>query len=351
MDKDFLKGNESIFLNDVALDYNFIPPVLLHRSNQQSYIGNSIKLLDQNRNGRNLFIFGAPGIGKTLATKYVLKQVEENSEEIIPIYINCWKHDTSYKIILEICNLINYKFIQYKATDQLMKDIKPILNKKAIVLCLDEIDKLQDFSILYYFLEDIFKRSLIFITNEKGWINRIDARLRSRLYADNLEFKPYNYNEILGILKQRIEYAFVKNVFEKDCIEEIAKETYKLNDVRAGIFLLKESGDIAELRSSKKISLNDVKKAISKLNDFKIKQDNELNEEQNEILELVKKHSGKEIKDIYNYYKKGMSYRTFRRRLEELKDAKLITLEEKSLGAKGKIAHVYFGINKSLSEF
>ena len=130
MQKDFLESSESIFLNDAALDYNFIPGILLHREGQQAYIGNSIKLLEQGRNGRNLFIFGAPGIGKTLATKYVLKQVENNSDEIMPIYVNCWKHDTSYKILLEICNLIDYKFIQYKATDQLMKDVKLLLNKK-----------------------------------------------------------------------------------------------------------------------------------------------------------------------------------------------------------------------------
>jgi len=351
MDKDFLYENESVFLNDSALDFNFIPQVLMHRENNQSYIGNSIKLLEQNRNGRNLFIFGSPGIGKTLATKYVLKQVEENSDIILPIYINCWKHDTSYKIILEICNIINYKFIQYKATDNLMNDIKPILNKKSIVVCLDEIDKLQDFSILYFFLEDIFKRSLIFIANEKDWINNLDARLKSRLYADNLEFKPYNYNEILDILKQRIEYAFVPHVFEKNCLEEIAKKTHELNDVRAGIFLLKASGDIAESRSSKKIALDDVNKAINKLHEFKIKDNNDLDQEQNDLLELVKKHSGKSIKDLYLYYNKGVSYRTFRRRLEELKNAKLITLEEKSIGDKGKVAYAYFGINKNLSEF
>jgi len=349
MQKDFLQGDESIFLNDIALDYNFIPSVLLHREGQQAYIGNCIKLLEQNKNGRNLFIFGDPGIGKTLATRYVLKQVEENSDEIMPVYINCWKHDTSYKILLEICNLINYKFIQYKATDQLMKDIKSILNKRSIVLCLDEIDKLQDFSILYYFLEDIFKRSLIFITNDKNWINTIDARLKSRLYANNLEFKPYNYNEILDILKQRVEYAFVKNVFEKNCIGEVAKKTNELNDVRAGIFLLKEAGDFAEQRASKKVSLDDVKKAISRLPEFKIK--NDLNEEQNKILELVKKYSGKPIKDIYNYYNKDISYRTFRRRLEELKDAKLITLEERSIGKMGKVAYAYYGLNKKLVEF
>ena len=85
------------------------------------------------------------------------------------------------------------------------------------------------------------------------------------------------------------------------------------------------------------------------MQDFKIK--NDLNDNQNEILELVKKHSGKAIKDIFNYYKKGISYRTFRRRLEELQNAKLITLEEKSIGNAGKVAYAYYGLNKNLSEF
>ena len=53
MQKDFLSNNESIFLNDAALDYNFIPSILLHREGQQSYIGDSIRLLEQNRNVKN----------------------------------------------------------------------------------------------------------------------------------------------------------------------------------------------------------------------------------------------------------------------------------------------------------
>ncbi|MEK6841089.1 MAG: hypothetical protein AABX45_00655, partial [Nanoarchaeota archaeon] len=98
-----------------------------------------------------------------------------------------------------------------------------------------------------------------------------------------------------------------------------------------------------------KITLEDVKRAINKLAEFKIK--NDLNEGQNKILELVKRYSGKPIKDIYNYYNKDISYRTFRRRLEELKDAKLITLEERSIGKMGKVAYAYYGLNKKLVEF
>jgi len=50
---------------------------------------------------------------------------------------------------------------------------------------------------------------------------------KSRLNCELLEFKPYNYEETLGILKQRIEYAFHPNVFNKEAMELIAKKTFE----------------------------------------------------------------------------------------------------------------------------
>lgn len=346
-----LKNEETIFLNDVALDFNFIPPVLLHRENQQAYIGNSIRLLEQRRDGRNLFIFGSPGIGKTLATKYVLRQVEENSNEILPVYINCWKHNTTYKIMLEICNLINYKFTVDKSTQDLLNDIRPILNKKSLVICLDEIDKLDNHDIIYFILEELYKKTLILITNERLWLEELDRRISSRLYAELLEFKDYNYEETFDILKKRSEYAFYPNVIDKEGLELISKKAFELKDIRSGVYLLKESADLAESRSSKKINLDDVNNAIKKLQEFKIRSPSDISKERNELLELVKENSGKASSEIFKIYNKDISYRTFRRKLEDLANSKLIGLEEKSIGAKGKVTYVYFGISKKLDEF
>ena len=114
---DLLKDSESIFKNPVALDYDYHPKLVPYRENEQHYMANCIKPLLQNRNGKNLFIFGKPGIGKTIATRHVLKDLEENSDEVQQIYINCWKKDTPYKIVLEICDQIGYKWIQQKKTD------------------------------------------------------------------------------------------------------------------------------------------------------------------------------------------------------------------------------------------
>mgnify|MGYP001579355645 CR=1 FL=1 len=120
-----LKNNESLFLDETVLDFEYLPHIIKYRENQQKYIAESIKPLFQGRNGKNLLITGTHGIGKTAATRFVLRELEEKGldEEVLPIYINCWKKDTGYKIVLEICEKLNYKFIQGKHTDQLLKEI------------------------------------------------------------------------------------------------------------------------------------------------------------------------------------------------------------------------------------
>ena len=56
--KDMLHSDESLFKNELALDYSFLPKILPHRENQQRYIATIIKPLLSGKNGKNLFIYG-----------------------------------------------------------------------------------------------------------------------------------------------------------------------------------------------------------------------------------------------------------------------------------------------------
>ena len=149
---------ETLFRNIDALDFEFVPKMLPYRENQQQYVATCIKPLLQGRNGKNLFIFGAPGIGKTAAIRWVMRDLEEHTDDVIPIYINCWQKNTTYKIIIEMCEILGYKFTQNKKTEELLKIVKNILNKTAVVFAFDEIDKVEDFDFLYSILEEIFKK-------------------------------------------------------------------------------------------------------------------------------------------------------------------------------------------------
>lgn len=353
--EDMLKGGESLFKNPVALDFDYQPKLVPHREKEQKHIANCIKPLFQKRNGRNIFVFGAPGIGKTVAAKHILRELEEKTDEIIPIYINCWQKNTTYKIVLAICDVINYKFTQNKKTHELFEIIKKVLNKKCAVFVFDEIDKMDDFTFLYSILEEIYKKSIILITNEKGWFSSLDQRIKSRLATHSLEFKPYNLSETRDILKQRLDYAFVKDVFDKEAFEMVVKKTFELADIRVGLHILKESGNIAEDKALRKVELEHVKRAISKLSDFTVKKEEALDAETKFVLDIVKKHSGKKIGDIYRAYKDADGeavYKTFQRKIKKLEQSKFVTLSKIIGGAAGKTTIVRLAdTTKKLTEF
>src|SRR3989338_10671155 len=118
-----LKDSETLFQNELALDYGFIPKIIPFREAQQQYIATCIKPLFQKHSGKNILIAGSPGIGKTVAVKHVLKELSDETEEILPLYINCWKKNTGHKVILELCELLDIKFIHNLTTEQLIKKV------------------------------------------------------------------------------------------------------------------------------------------------------------------------------------------------------------------------------------
>lgn len=349
-----LKEGESLFKNLDALDFEFVPKMIKYRENQQHYIATCIKPLLQDRNGKNLFIFGAPGIGKTAAIKWVFRDLEEHSDEVIPIYINCWQKNTTYKIVVELCHLVGYKFTQNKKTEELFKIVKDRLNKKAVVFAFDEIDKVEDFDFLYSILEEIFKKTVLLITNYKEKLNEIEERIRSRLLPEVLSFPQYNKEETEGILKERIKYAFVNSVWGKDAFNAVSEKTYEVKDIRCGLYLMRAAGLTAEDQGSKKILLKHANEAIGKLPEFTIKKKDELDDESNKIYDIIKLNSGKKIGDLFKIYQNTggkATYKTFQRRISKLSENRFISTEKITGGKDGTTTIVSIETEKKLTDF
>lgn len=356
MFKDMLSSGESLFKNEVALDFNFVPKLLPYREKQQHYIASSIKPLFMERNGKNLLIHGSPGIGKTAAIRWVFRGLEDETDEIIPIYINCWKRNTTHKIYVDICEQLEYKFTQNKKSDELLKIITTMLNKKqGVVFAFDEIDKAEDYDFLYSLLEEIYKKTMLLITNYKMWINDLDERIKSRMIPELIEFQQYNRHETAGILKERIKYAFISGVFEDDAFKLIADKADEIKDIRSGIYMLREAGLAAEDASSRKIKAEHAKTALLKLNNFSIESSDSLDDNIREILDIIKEKEKIKIGDLHNFYtEKGgnMPYRTFVRRIKKLEQSKFVILEKIVGGPDGSTTIVkYNDATKKLTDF
>ncbi|MBT3865931.1 AAA family ATPase [Candidatus Woesearchaeota archaeon] len=353
---DMLRGDESLFLDSIALDVDYMPPVVKHREGEQGHIAECLKPLFSKRSGKNVVLSGVPGIGKTVATKHLIDELKEQSGEIKSIYINCWKKDTPYKVVLEMCSQLGFKFTAGRNTDELMKEITRILNKSPCVIILDEADKIDEQQIFYTLFEDLFTKSIICITNERDWLSKLDDRVRSRMLAEVVDFKPYNYDEVRDILKERVKYAFVPNVLMDDAFEKIVGKTFEMGDIRSGLFLLKNAGEEAEGKSKRKVELIDAEKAISRLDEFQRKSSTQLGEEEEFILKIIKLNSGLTSSKMHIVYQKAggkQAYTTFQRKLKNLGTNGFITLSEINEG-RGRSTRVTYGApesEKKLADF
>lgn len=351
--KEMLGAGESVFKNEDALDPEFLPKLLPYRELQQKQVASAIKPLFSDRNGRNLFVFGSPGIGKTAAARWVLRDLEETTDEVLQLFVNCWQKNSTYKIMLELCNLLDYKFTQNKNTDELFTVIKNIINKKAAVFVFDEIDKVEDFDFLYAILNNIEKKTVILITNYKDWMASLEDRIRSRLLPETLEFKRYTKEETKEILKQRVGFAFVPGVWAQDAFELVANRAGELHDVRAGLFLLRQAGLAAEEAGQKRIALPHAQTAVDKIGSYENEKSADLESDEKLVLELVKINSGQKIGELFELYtKQGGSgtYKTFQRRIEKLEKGGMIFASKTFGGKEGNTTIITFQQPK-LTEF
>ncbi len=352
---DMLGSGESLFRNPVALDYDYLPKLIPYRELQQKHVARCIQPLFQERNGKNVFVYGMPGVGKTVAIRHVLKELSEETDSVVPLYVNCWQKNTSYKIYMELCEALDYRFTQNKKTDELFKVIKTMLNKKSVVFVFDEIDKAEEYDFLYTILEEVYRKTVILITNYRNWLDELDERIRSRLLPEIVEFPVYNAKEVEGIMRQRMEFAFVPNVWDPKAFTAVVQKTSDVHDMRTGMYLMREAGEHAEGRSSKRIEMDDSAYAIHKLDQYSIKNSAELDPEIHEILDMIKDNPASKIGDLFSLYqKKGgkSSYKTFQRRIDKLETGKFITVEKTEGGSEGNTSIISLReLPKKLTDF
>lgn len=353
--KDILHADQTLFKNDSALDTEFVPKILPFREKEQKYVADCIKPLLQDRTGKNLMVFGVPGVGKTSTIKYMYRELEDETDDVISIYINCWQKNSSFKIVCAICEELGYNLTHNKNTEELFEIAKNMLNKKSAVLCFDEIDKIDDFDFLYSFIEGIYKKTILLVTNYKEWLTKLDERIRSRLGADSIEFKTYDLKETKEILNQRSKYAFYPNVLEEESLDIISKKTYETRDLRTGLHLLREAGLAAENESSKKIMEKHANLALKKIDDFSIKKSDDLESQTKYILEIIKENPLKKSGKIFGIYKQkggSDSYRSFHRKLKRLETSKFIIIKKIDGGKEGKTSIIeYNKPSKKLTDF
>ena len=152
-----------------------------------------------------------------------------------------------------------------------------------------------------------------------------------------------------------MDFAFVKNVWEKDAFELIADKTFRLEDIRSGLHMMREAAITAEDASSRKVNLEHAKKSVEKLDTFNIKKSSDLTPDEVMVLKIARENPNTKIGDLFRIYQnKGNTsvYKTFQRRIKKLEANKFIAVEKIEGGKEGTTTIIKCKeLEKKLSEF
>ena len=277
-------NKKSLFRNKSTLQANYTPDHILHRDEQIQQLANVLAPCLKGDKPSNVFIYGKTGTGKTLAAKYVSRQlIKISKERELPlkiIYINCKLKkisDTEYRLISQLAREFGTAIPPTGLpTDEVYNIFYRILEKEQrnVILILDEIDQLigkAGNDILYNLTRinaelNNVQITLVGISNDLMFTDNLDPRVKSSLSEEELVFPPYNALQIQKILKQRAEEAFKEDIMTQGVVEKCAAFAAREHgDARRALELLRVAGEIAERKNEETIQLKHLDEAEEKI--------------------------------------------------------------------------------------
>ena len=278
-------GQDSLFIDRKAFEHAFEPSNLPHREQEvDALVRNLVDAL----NGHipsNMLLYGVPGSGKTVVTRFVLSQLLEKGKEMghpVQTYeINCRNVDTKYRVVQTLASQLKQKgdyLIPFTGwpTDRVLETLIERMDRAGGVhiLVLDEIDNLvaKAGSDLLYSLTNMntllrnARCCIIGISNDLNFTQELDPRVSSRLSQEDVVFHPYGAQEIQDILLERVKMGLKNNSLEVGVIPLCsALAAQEHGDARRALDLLRISVQKAEQRAQNKVDPKHVRLAQSQL--------------------------------------------------------------------------------------
>ncbi|MDP3397439.1 MAG: ORC1-type DNA replication protein [Methanoregula sp.] len=283
--------NNRIFKNREVLRHSYRPQILPHRKPQIEEVASILAPSLRNETPSNILIYGKTGTGKTACVRYVGTELEKASSKgpvCRLVHLNCEVIDTQYRVLAQIAKSLDVSEelgsdktrthipMTGWPTDQVYAELKNQLEATGgvLVIVLDEIDKLVKKSgddTLYNLTRinsDLknSKVSIIGISNDLSFKDFLDPRVLSSLSEEEIVFPPYNAPQLVDILAQRADGAFIAGALADGVIPLCsALAAQEHGDARRALDLFRISGELADRDESSQVTEAHVKQAQAKI--------------------------------------------------------------------------------------
>lgn len=266
-----------IFATKEPFDDGFTPDELLECDDLIDQYVSALQDVVRGFGPSNIFVYGGSGLGKTALTEKMMEHLRtEAAQNDIPltiISVNCNKHNSTYEVIRQLANgLTDDTYVQGHDYETLWNAIYTAMDDRGgdFIVILDEIDHLgTDDTLLYEFpraramgeLENA-RVGIIGISNDHLYRDNLRDRVKSTLCETEIHFNPYKAGELATILDYYADIAFEPGVLTDEVVPLIAAITAKeTGDVRTGLDLLEQAGNIARDAGTGTVTADHVEQA------------------------------------------------------------------------------------------
>lgn len=257
-----------IIINPSVLEENYLPERMLHSESKIAEIEEYLSPALRNERPLHLWLYGAPGTGKTATARYVLERMQRKSN-VRGLYVNCWQHDSLYSILDYITTELRILRAEEQRTARKLEKFQQYLGDDTFILIVDEIDKPgpQEREAIIYAFCCFPKVGLINICNSCDPLFELDARVRSRLNPALVAFRSYTPEELTAILTERAQEALADGSFGSETLQHIAGLAN--GDARLALQTLKKAAWLAEGERASGITETHVRRAWSSTRELK----------------------------------------------------------------------------------
>lgn len=280
-DKLSFEDAESIFVHDDVLSTDWIPDDLPERTDELNTIHKRLEPAVREQSPKDMFIYGKTGQGKTAAVDVKITELQEYADsrddlDIHRVWVSCNGLDKSYHVAAHLLSELRGPGSDVPRgydIGTLYKKIYHQLNKRGgiVIIVLDEIDNIgTDDGILYELprahsnghVTDDVKLSIIGISNDFEFRERLSSQVKDSLYDTEIQFPPYNAPQLQDILRRRATKALKENVIGDGVIELCAAYAAQENgSARQAIKYLGTAAEIADDNSEERVARAHVEQA------------------------------------------------------------------------------------------
>ena len=273
----YLMHNQTLIRDTGVFELQYTPETIHYRDQELKQLAGAVSPALRGASPTNTNLRGPPGTGKTTCVHRIFSELEETTQSVVPVFVNCNSANTTCRVFAVIFERLfghqppNSGVHPHLLIDPIAKEL--IKRKAVLIVCLDDAHYLRhndQFDVIVRSLLRMYenypgvKTGVLTTISDHTFppLMILDPAVISVWQPEEIPFTCYQREQVRTILHDRIRMGLYPGVVPHVILDRITDLTKEEGDLRVGIDLLKHAVLNAERDARTVVTDDDVTRAF-----------------------------------------------------------------------------------------